>query len=124
MQLYTFKSWGKEEILDCKSDGNNVAAVWGNLCIQHIDKIKVNNTFTGKAKEEAQRKMGHAKTNGLHGPVYHYIWSFRDLRVPVTLLRVGSLVRTISFSKGKGLKCLHEASPPTLATLTKMSVIP
>ena len=51
MQLHTFKSWGKEEIIDFEVDGNIVVAVWCNLCSKHIEKIKADNTLKGKAKK-------------------------------------------------------------------------
>ena len=53
MQLHTFKSRGKEEIIAFEADGNNVVAVWCKLCSKHIEKIKADNTLKGKAKENA-----------------------------------------------------------------------
>ena len=51
VQLHTFKSWGKEEIIGFEADGNNVVAVWCKLCSKHIEKIKADNTLKGKAKD-------------------------------------------------------------------------
>ena len=51
MQLHTFKSWGKEEIIGFEVDGNIVVAVWCKLCSKHIEKIKADNTLKGKAKK-------------------------------------------------------------------------
>ena len=54
VQVHTFKSWGKAEIIGFEADGNNVVAVWCKLYSKHIEKIKANNTLIkGKAKEDA-----------------------------------------------------------------------
>ena len=52
VQLLTFKSWGKEEIIGFEAD-ENVVAVWCKLCSKYIEKIQADNTLKGKAKEDA-----------------------------------------------------------------------
>ena len=41
VQLHTFKSWGKEEIISCEADGNNAVVVWFKLCSKHIETSKM-----------------------------------------------------------------------------------
>ena len=68
-QRNTFKSWGKEEIIGCEGDGNNVVAVWCKLCSKHIEKIKADNTLTGKAKEDTlnyTKKVTFVKETSRH----------------------------------------------------------
>ena len=61
------KAGEKKKSLVIKLTGKSVVAIWCNHWVKHIDKIKANNTFKGKSKQDSQKKMGHTKGDGSQG---------------------------------------------------------
>ena len=53
VQLHTFESWGKRNVIGFETNGNMVVAVWCKLCAKHKDKLLANPTLRGKAKSDA-----------------------------------------------------------------------